>query len=256
MRLVLWQLRSVVPGFVLEVDALLEGKIVALFGPSGAGKTSLLELVAGLRVPESGRIELDGKVLSDPAAARWVPARARGMGYVLQDQALFPHLSVRGNVLYGANRSQAPIGPFTLAHVADVLEIGSFLDRRPATLSGGEKQRVALARALLSRPRLLLLDEPLSNLDEALRERSLALLRRVRDEFGVPMVYVSHRADEVMALCDYVFVLRGGHISDHGAPEDCFERFTTTHFRVRGWRGRAAEDDSPRGGGTLPTPLR
>jgi molybdate transport system ATP-binding protein len=256
MRLVLSQLRYAVPGFALEVDAMLEGKIVSVFGPSGAGKTSLLELVAGLRVPASGRIELDGELLSDAERSRWVPARARGMGYVLQDQALFPHLSVRGNVLYGAHRTQAPIGPFTLEHVADVLEIGAFLDRRPATLSGGEGQRVALARALLSRPRLLLLDEPLSNLDEALRERSLALLRRVRDEFSVPMIYVSHRADEVMALCDSVFVLRGGRITDQGAPESCFERFTTTHFRVRGWRGRAAGHDSPPAGDAFHTPLQ
>src|SRR5262249_41346094 len=151
-KLVLSNLRYSTPGFRLEVDATLAGQIVALFGPSGAGKTSLLDLIAGLRAPESGRIALDDAVLSDHAAARWVPARARGVGYVLQDQALFPHLSVRRNVLYGAHDGSATNGMFTLEHVADVLEIGAFLDRRPAALSGGEKQRVALARALLSQP--------------------------------------------------------------------------------------------------------
>src|SRR5262245_14013807 len=193
-NLTLSHLRYSVPGFVLQVNAVLEGQVVALFGPSGAGKTSLLDLIAGLRLPDSGRIQLDGSILSDRESRRWVPTQARGVGYVFQDQALFPHLSVRRNVSYGAHKGGGGNGMFTLDHVAEVLEIGTLLDRRPVTLSGGEKQRVALARALLSQPRVLLLDEPLSNLDESLREQSLGLLRRVRDEFGVPMVYVSHRA--------------------------------------------------------------
>ena len=233
MKLTLSHLRYSVPGFILQVDAVLEGQIVSLFGPSGSGKTSLLDLIAGLRVPDCGRVELDGAVLSDRENKRWISTRARGVGYVFQDQALFPHLSVRRNVVYGAHKGSVRNGMFTLEHVTDVLEIGTLLDRRPDTLSGGERQRVALARALLSQPRVLLLDEPLSNLDESLREQSLGLLRRVRDEFGVPMVYVSHRAQEIVGLCDDVLMLERGRIAGHGPPEDCFERTTAIDVRVR-----------------------
>ena len=240
MKLVLSQLRYAVPGFHLQVNAVLEGAIVSLFGPSGAGKTTLLDLIAGLRAPGGGRIELDGEALADAERKRWVPARLRRVGYVLQDQALFPHLSVQGNVLYGSHAG-GPGARFTLEHVVEVLEIGTLLERRPETLSGGEKQRVAIARALLSRPRVLLLDEPLSNLDEALRERSLDLLRRVRDEFGIPMVYVSHRAEEVVALCDAVLVIDAGHVAGQGPPGVCFERAATTTFRVRRRNGADAD---------------
>jgi molybdate transport system ATP-binding protein len=243
-NLTLSHLRTSVPGFVLQVNAVLEGQVVALFGPSGAGKTSLLDLIAGLRLPDGGRVELDGRILSDHENGRWVPTPARGVGYVFQDQALFPHLSVRRNVSYGAHKGGVGNGMFTLDHVADVLEIATLLDRRPETLSGGEKQRVALARALLSQPRVLLLDEPLSNLDESLREQSLGLLRRVRDEFGVPMVYVSHRAQEIVGLCDDVLMLERGRVVGHGAPEACFERTTTIDVRVRARRQRPAVGDA------------
>jgi molybdate transport system ATP-binding protein len=232
MKLVLSHLQCTLTDFTLRVDDVLQGQVTALFGPSGAGKSSLLELVAGLRAPNAGRIELDGTPLLDVERRIAVPSRARGIGYVPQDQALFPHLSVRRNVLYGARDGDGG-SAFSLAHVVEVLEIGTLLDRRPRTLSGGEKQRVALARALLSRPRLLLLDEPLASLDEALKAKALDLLRRVRAEFDVPILYVSHAAEEIVALCDQVLVMEHGQVLRRGTPGEIFERTTVPTLRVR-----------------------
>ena len=202
--------------FTLEVDTEIVRDVTAVYGPSGAGKTTLLDLVAGLRRAPSVYIELDGRVLADTAARREVPARERRIGYVPQDGALFPHLSVRGNLLYG--RKADPENAFAEEHVIEVLDLGPLLDRGVERLSGGEKQRVALARALLSSPRLLLLDEPLAALDTERKERVLAYLRRARDEFRVPALYVSHSADEVRALCEEVLVLELGRVVARGAP--------------------------------------
>lgn len=218
MRLELQEIRLPLAPFTLEVDATLTAEVTALFGPSGSGKTSLLDLIAGLRRAPSARIELDGRVLTDTRSRREVPARDRRIGYVPQDGALFPHLSVRGNLLYGVKKDRPAKDPFTFEHVADVLEIGPFADRGIGQLSGGEKQRVALARALLSSPELLLLDEPLAGLDRPLRERILLYLRRVREEFSVPMIYVTHQPDEVMALCEEVLLLEKGRLTGRGAP--------------------------------------
>jgi molybdate transport system ATP-binding protein len=205
--------------FVLEVDAELTRQVTGLFGPSGAGKTTILEVVAGLRRAESGVVELDGRVLAHGAAKIFVPARERRIGYVPQDGALFPHLSVRGNLLYGHHPRGDADPRLALPHVVEVLEIGPLLERRIAGLSGGEKQRVALARALLSSPRLLLLDEPLAALDWELKERIVDYLRRVRRELGVPMLYVAHDAEEVQALCDEVIVIERGRVRATVAPE-------------------------------------
>jgi molybdate transport system ATP-binding protein len=217
-RLDLREIRLPLAPFTLEVDATVTAEVTALFGPSGSGKTSLLDLIAGLRRAPSAVIELGGRVLTDTRKRREVPSRDRRIGYVPQDGALFPHLSVRGNLLYGVKKDRPARDPFTFEHVADVLEIGPFADRGIGQLSGGEKQRVALARALLSSPELLLLDEPLAGLDRPLRERILLYLRRVREEFGVPMLYVTHQPDEVMALCDEVLLLEAGRIIGRGAP--------------------------------------
>ncbi len=220
-------------GFALEVDVTLRGRVVALFGPSGGGKTSLLEVVAGLRRPERGRVEVAGRGLGgDAASGRWVPPEARRVGYVPQEGALFPHLSVRANVLYGCRprRGEAAAAPgaertpFSLGSVVDTLEIGPLLARPSvAGLSGGERQRVALARALLAGPELLLLDEPLAGLDAALKARVLPYLVRVRDEFAVPMLLVTHAPAEVMALCDEAVVLERGRVMAQGHPRDLFE---------------------------------
>jgi len=184
--------------FTLDVSFVTNGTSTALYGPSGAGKTTILELIAGLRQPSSGEIFLDG----EPLVRR--PARERRVGYVTQDDTLFPHLSVRNNVLYGATDS--------LERVAGVLEITHLLDRGIRHLSGGERKRVALARALVSAPKILLLDEPLTGVDTELRKRVLDYLVRVREEFPIPIVYVTHEIEEAMTLCDEVVRIDRGRV--------------------------------------------
>jgi len=208
--------------FHLELNVVLQGAITAVFGPSGAGKTSLLELIAGLRRPRSAHIALDGIPFQNTMRGLLMPSRERGIGYVPQDLALFPHLSVQRNVTFGQQKA-TPSGAFTFEHIVDVLEVASLLDRGVADLSGGEKQRVAIARALMARPRLLLLDEPMEGLDATLRERVRQLLQRLRQEFGVPMLYVSHSPREILALCDDVLVLERGRVRHHGPPVQLFQ---------------------------------
>ena len=216
--------------FVLTVDAVVQGRVTGIFGPSGAGKTSLLDLIAGLRRPVSARITLGDRVLADTDRGIFVRPEHRQIGYVPQDGALFPHLDVRRNLLYGRRRGEED-PRFSLESVSEVLEIAPLLDRsRPADLSGGERQRVALARALLSHPRLLLLDEPISALDSGLKERILPYLFRVRDEFAVPMLLVTHAPSEVMALCDQAIFLEEGRVAGCGAPEDLFEPIQMTAY--------------------------
>lgn len=208
--------------FPLRLDLKVEGSIVAVFGPSGAGKTSLLDLVAGLRKDSSGRITLDDTVLQDDQQSLFVPPRLRHIGYVSQSESLFPHLSVRGNVTYGIRPGNGRTNDAELDHIVEILEIGTLLDRGIQNLSGGEKQRVAMARALVAGPRLLLLDEPLSGLDAALKEKVLGYLRTIRDEFSVPMLYVTHHAEEIVALADRVLVLHRGEVTGWGSPEEIF----------------------------------
>ncbi len=233
MNLDLRGLRLPLSRFCLEVDVTLSGRVTALFGPSGAGKTSLLELIAGLRRPAAGGIALGGTMLTDVAARVFVPPPQRRVGYVPQEGALFPHLRVRENLRYGERRDAGGPAGLTFDHVVEVLEIGDLLDRRVPSLSGGEKQRVALGRALLSGPRLLLLDEPLAGLDAGLKDRLMPYLQRVRDEFALPMVYVTHSAEEVMALCDDVVVLEAGRVGRRGAPADLFVQTDTPQYRLR-----------------------
>ena len=195
--------------FTLDVSMRTSRGATALYGPSGAGKTTLLELIAGIRRPRSGRIEMDGRVVCDDGV--WIPPRHRRVGYVPQDDALFPHLSVRQNVVYGAAVEE------NAGDVIDVLEIGTLFDRRVHRLSGGERKRVALARALLTRPDLLLLDEPLAGVDLALRDRVLEYLVRVRDELPVPTIYVTHHMQEVEAICEEIVVLERGRVVEQRA---------------------------------------
>ncbi len=176
-----------------------EPGLTALFGPSGAGKTSVLNMVAGLLRPDTGRITVGEEVLFDSAAGIDVPAQDRRAGYVFQDGRLFPHLRVRDNLIYGASRAGGT-GLMSLDEVADFLGIAHLLDRWPRTLSGGEAQRVAIGRALLSGPRFLLMDEPLAALDRARREEVLRVIERLRDEVRLPILYVSHDRTEVERL--------------------------------------------------------
>ena len=201
-------------GFAIEIRERIEARVVALFGPSGAGKTTVLESIAGLRRPRRGVIRIGERTLFDSAAGVDVPCHRRRVGYVPQDLALFPHMNVRGNLLYGA-AAGAEDG---FEQVAALLELGPLLDRNVAGLSGGERQRVALARALAASPALLLLDEPLAALDAALRSRILPYLERIRDELATPMLYVSHAEAEVRALADRVLVLEAGRVV-RSAPE-------------------------------------
>jgi molybdate transport system ATP-binding protein len=212
MELLLQNVSLPLADFVLEVNLQLSSQVTAIFGASGAGKTSLLDLIAGLRRPASALIQLDGRALTDTARGLAVPPRRRGIGYVPQDLALFPHLSVRQNLLYGWKASPPDGSLFSFEHVAAVLEIQPLAGRSVTGLSGGEQQRVALARALLTSPKLLLLDEPLASLDGALKARIIPYLARVRDEFRLPMLYVSHDRQEVQALCDEVVELARGKV--------------------------------------------
>lgn len=224
MRLILKEVVVPLANFTLEIDAELQGRVTAIFGPSGSGKTSLLDLLAGLRPAKSAFIQLDERVLTDTRKGIVVPARARGIGYVPQDLALFPHLSVRRNLLYGHRARASGTGRITLSQVLAVLEIEPLLERGVTELSGGEKQRVALARALLAGPRLLLLDEPLASLDIKLRARILPYFMRIRDEFQLPMIYVTHDRSEALMLADDLVVLVNGKVAQIGRVEDVFNR--------------------------------
>ncbi len=195
------------------------GGATALFGPSGAGKTSIINMIAGLLRPDRGRIVLDGEVLFDDAARIDVPAWRRRIGTVFQEGRLFPHLSVRHNLDYGRWASGLAADTKAFAHVVDLLDIGQLLDRRTGKLSGGERQRVAVGRALLMRPKLLLLDEPLASLDAARKGDILPYLERLRDEGSVPMIYVSHDAGEVRRIASRVVRLEGGKVVAAGGVE-------------------------------------
>ena len=210
--------------FTLELDVEIHGRVTAIFGPSGAGKTTLLDLVAGLRPAQSAFIQIEDQILTDTSRGVFVPSRHRGIGYVPQDLALFPHLSVRQNLLYGQKSGDGANPSLTLDRVVDVLEIQPLVERRITDLSGGEKQRVAVARALLSSPRLLLLDEPLASLDLPLRARIIPYLARIRDEFRVPMLYVTHDRFETLALADEMLVLVNGRVAQIGPVQELFNR--------------------------------
>jgi molybdate transport system ATP-binding protein len=195
------------------------GSVTALFGASGSGKTTIVNMIAGLVTPDRGRIALDGDVLFDGAARINVPAHRRRIGYVFQEGRLFPHLSVAQNLDYGRWMSGHPADATERERIVALLDIGHLLPRRPGHLSGGERQRVAVGRALLTKPRLLLLDEPLASLDRARKLEILPYLARLRDEARVPMVYVSHQAGEILRLASQVVRIDDGRVLASGGLE-------------------------------------
>ena len=205
--------------FPIEASFASEGRVTGLFGASGAGKTSLVNMIAGLLRPDRGTISIDGETLDDTSRRIHVAVHRRRIGYVFQDARLFPHLDIRKNLNYGRHMNHLAEDAALWRHVTELLDIDHLLDRRPGKLSGGERQRVALGRALLSQPRLLLLDEPLGSLDEERKEDILPYLVRLRDEAGVPMVYVSHDPYEMRKLATQIAIVRRGRVTAFGGSE-------------------------------------
>ena len=205
--------------FSVDVAFASEGRVTGLFGPSGSGKTSLVSMIAGLMTPDRGVILVDGEALDDTTRRFHVPVHRRRIGYVFQDARLFPHLDVRRNLDYGRWMNRLTRDVAQEKRLSEMLNIGHLLDRRPGQLSGGERQRVALGRALLAQPRLLLLDEPLGSLDEDRKAEILPYLMLLRDEAGVPMVYVSHDPDELRQLASQIVMLKRGRVAAFGGPE-------------------------------------
>ncbi|MGQ3279169.1 MAG: molybdenum ABC transporter ATP-binding protein, partial [Shinella sp.] len=206
--------------FSLDAAFTSDGGVTALFGRSGSGKTSLVRIIAGLTRPKEGRVQLGDDVLVDTSRRLFMPPHRRRFGYVFQEARLFPHLTVRQNLAYGrwfAPKSARTENP---DRIVDLLGIGDLLDRQPENLSGGEKQRVAIGRALLASPRLLLMDEPLAALDEERKAEILPYLERLRDEVGIPIVYVSHSVAEVARLADKVVLMASGRIEAIGPASD------------------------------------
>ncbi len=219
-------LRLRLPGFELhaQLDGVIDG-FTALFGPSGSGKSTLLRCIAGLEPAVTGHLRLDDQVWLGAPRSQPLPAHERGVGVVFQDARLFPHLTALGNLRYADKRSAHVSGSrIALGDVVHALDLAALLQRRPATLSGGERQRVAIGRALLTRPRLLLLDEPMSALDAARKAEILPYLERLPATFGVPALYVTHDIDEVARLASQMMMLSNGRIIACGPIQDVMER--------------------------------
>jgi molybdate transport system ATP-binding protein len=211
-----FDVRCRVGAFALDAAFATGSGVTALFGRSGAGKTTVLNLIAGLARPDSGRIAVDGRTLYDSAAGVELPPHARRVGYVFQEGRLLPHLTVHHNLIYGKFFSKNKKDVIGLEQAVDLLGIGHLLERRPGALSGGEKQRVAIGRALLANPALLLLDEPLASLDAPRKAEILYYVERLRDEVRIPIVYVSHSLDEVVRLADAVVLMSEGRVIGTG----------------------------------------
>jgi molybdate transport system ATP-binding protein len=212
-------------GFAMQVRLALPGRgVTALFGHSGSGKTTILRAIAGLERHPGGYLEVNGALWQDDARGLFVPTHRRALGYVFQEASLFAHLSVRGNLDFARKRAGAADGANVMAHALALLGIDHLLERRTTDLSGGERQRVAIARALLTKPQLLLLDEPLASLDGKRKEEVLPYLERIHEELEIPMLYVSHSAEEVARLADHVVLLDAGQVLASGSAAETLAR--------------------------------
>jgi len=212
--------------FTLHVDATCPYPVTAIFGPSGSGKTTLLNLISGLDHPDTGEIALNDTVLFSTSQNINVPPEKRRIGYVFQDDLLFPHLTVHQNLLYGYRLQKAQDRRFEPQVIINLLELQPLLTRYPQNLSGGEKQRVALGRAILTSPQLLVMDEPLAALDQTLKDRIIPYLRNIRTHLNIPILYVSHSVAEILQLTGQVLVLQKGQVLAHG---DFFDIAHQTH---------------------------
>src|SRR6056297_1602146 len=220
------------PGFALEVATEFPARgITALFGPSGCGKTTLLRIIAGFEPGASGRVSFDGEIWAGPGRA--TPPHRRGVGMVFQDARLFPHLSVAGNLDYALSRAPREPARYGRDEVVDVLDLAPLLGRRVAQLSGGERQRVAIGRTLLTRPRLLLMDEPLAALDTRRKGEILPYIARLRTAFRLPVLYVTHALEEVTQLCDRIVALATGRVVATGGVAETLERLDLTDVQGR-----------------------
>ncbi len=213
-------------GFALDAAFSADTGVTALFGPSGAGKTSIVHMLAGLARPDSGRIVIGGRTVLDTAKNIFVPPEQRRAGLVFQDARLFPHMSVEKNLLFGWRRAPVRVPLGEIGRMVAMLGLEKFLKRHPRNLSGGEKSRVALGRALLSSPDYLLLDEPLAALDAARRDEILPYLERLRDIARIPLIYVSHARDEVARLADRVVMLDDGKVAGQGSAAEMLTGFS------------------------------
>ena len=218
-------IRKSLGAFTIDVWFETSGGITALFGKSGAGKTSIIQMLAGLMSPDNGRIAVDGQQIYDSSTNLNAPPERRQIGYVFQDARLFPHMNVRRNLEYGTrrNRRSGSRNP-GFDKVVDVLALGALLDREPHRLSGGERQRVAIGRAILSAPRLLLMDEPLASLDAERKWEILPFIDRIHKDFSTPIVYVSHSVDEILQLADEMVLMVNGGVAAAGPVEDVMNR--------------------------------
>jgi molybdate transport system ATP-binding protein len=208
-----------VNGFRLEVDWQIENELAVLFGYSGAGKSLTLQIIAGLLKPDSGRIAANGEVLFDSQERINLPPQRRSLGYVFQDLALFPHMTVRQNIASGATGLPRLARQQRVEEMLETFHLESLADKPPAQISGGQKQRVALARALIRRPQALLLDEPFSALDNPLRREMRKFLKQIHAEFKVPVILVTHDLLEAATLADTLFIYHGGKIVQSGTPQ-------------------------------------